>query len=407
MQRQQQQKQKRGSGGFQQQSAAVWASQSGSKQQILHLQKPPSPQQQQEQQQQQQQEPLPALLPAQHRNQQQQQQAIFGVRTILPNRTISIPSETNLYTESLLRKRERNKLAARRKRDRKKKRLEALEKHEKELLSKRQVLEAELRVYREQAAVARENEVQLPVEVEEEISCLREAVDNAYEGNNSDTGNQHSLSPVSRRRHQSRISSAKHRERQQNRVAYVSDEITRLQEHIKELEEAILEQQKTALVRREMNRDEDDEEEEKEEDKDKEKEEQVIGMEVIQSDTEASVSIFHNVGAVVQALRMRMELLSQNAGRIHIIKEGLKQAVRLVYDQVGWQARQIMEQDQDQGQEQQQQQQYWSEAGHQNYNSSSSSQQTRQPEQFSRHAISFLIGTDAKTTDDADETPAR
>ncbi|KAJ2525413.1 hypothetical protein GGI11_000076 [Coemansia sp. RSA 2049] len=310
--RQQQQKQKRGSGGFQQQSAAVWASQSGSKQQILHLQKPPSPQQQQQQQQQQ--EPLPALLPAQHRNQQQQQQAIFGVRTILPNRTISIPSETNLYTESLLRKRERNKLAARRKRDRKKKRLEALEKHEKELLSKRQVLEAELRVYREQAAVARENEVQLPVEVEEEISCLREAVDNA-------------------RRHQSRISSAKHRERQQNRVAYVSDEITRLQEHIKELEEAILEQQKTALVRREMNRDEDDEEEEKEEDKDKEKEEQVIGMEVIQSDTEASVSIFHNVGAVVQALRMRMELLSQNAGRIHIIKEGLKQAVRLVYDQ--------------------------------------------------------------------------
>ncbi|KAJ2761944.1 hypothetical protein H4S06_000933 [Coemansia sp. BCRC 34490] len=171
MQRQQQQKQKRGSGGFQQQSAAVWASQSGSKQQILHLQKPPSPQQQQE--------PLPALLPARHRNQQQQQQAIFGVRTILPNRTISIPSETNLYTESLLRKRERNKLAARRKRDRKKKRLEALEKHEKELLSKRQVLEAELRVYREQAAAARDNEVQLPVEVEEEISCLREAVDNA------------------------------------------------------------------------------------------------------------------------------------------------------------------------------------------------------------------------------------
>ncbi|KAJ2761943.1 hypothetical protein H4S06_000932 [Coemansia sp. BCRC 34490] len=223
------------------------------------------------------------------------------------------------------------------------------------------------------------------------------------EGNNSDTGNQHSLSPVSRRRHQSRISSAKHRERQQNRVAYVSDEIIRLQEHIKELEEAILEQQKTTRVRREVNRDEDEEDEE---DKDKEKEEQVIGMEVIQSDTEASVSIFHNVGAVVQALRMRMELLSQNAGRIHIIKEGLKQAVRLVYDQVGWQARQIMEQNQDQDQEQQQQQQYWSEAGHQNY-SSSSSQQTQQPEQFSRHAISFLIGTDAKTTDDADETPAR
>ncbi|KAJ2657554.1 hypothetical protein IWW48_004466 [Coemansia sp. RSA 1200] len=215
-------------------------------------------------------------------------------------------------------------------------------------------------------------------------------------GNNDDTDNEHSLSPVSRRRQQSRVSSAKHREQQQNRVAYVSDEIARLRERIKELEEAILEQQKTTRVRREMNRDEDEEK-----DKEKDKEEQVIGMAVVQSDTEALVSVFHNVDAVIQTLKMRMELLSQNAGRIHMIKEGLKQAVRLVYDQVGWQTRQIMEQNQEK-QQQQQQQQHRSGVDHQN-NSSSSSQQTRQPEQLSRHAISFLIGMDAKIANNADE----
>ncbi|KAJ1664939.1 hypothetical protein EV178_003618 [Coemansia sp. RSA 1646] len=109
----------------------------------------------------------------------QQQQPKANTRAILPNRAIEVSSEGNVYVDALLRKRERNKLAARRKRDRKKKRLEALEKREKDLLNRRQVLEAEIRVYREQAAVAREQEYHLTSDVEEEIANLREAVDTA------------------------------------------------------------------------------------------------------------------------------------------------------------------------------------------------------------------------------------
>ncbi|KAI7830157.1 hypothetical protein BX661DRAFT_224039 [Kickxella alabastrina] len=68
-------------------------------------------------------------------------------RSILPNGTIERPQDGYLLEQALLRKRERNKIAARRKRDRKKQRMDALEQREKELRHKHMSLELELLLY--------------------------------------------------------------------------------------------------------------------------------------------------------------------------------------------------------------------------------------------------------------------
>ncbi|KAJ1988520.1 hypothetical protein GGI25_004485 [Coemansia spiralis] len=79
----------------------------------------------------------------------QPQQPVRSIRTILPNGVVDPSPRRSIYADALQRKREKNRLAARRKRDRRKKKLEDLEKHEVDLLKKRQELQAELRVYRE------------------------------------------------------------------------------------------------------------------------------------------------------------------------------------------------------------------------------------------------------------------
>ncbi|KAJ2379910.1 hypothetical protein H4S02_006941, partial [Coemansia sp. RSA 2611] len=69
-------------------------------------------------------------------------------RSILPNREIAGREEGSLYAQMLERKREKNKLAARRKRERKKQRLEDLEARKVELEQRRLTLRAELRARR-------------------------------------------------------------------------------------------------------------------------------------------------------------------------------------------------------------------------------------------------------------------
>ncbi|KAJ2020235.1 hypothetical protein GGI06_002403, partial [Coemansia sp. S85] len=69
-------------------------------------------------------------------------------RNILPNGEPGRRRDDFFYRQSLERKREKNKIAARIKRTRKKQRLEALELREKELSERRQLLENELRLSR-------------------------------------------------------------------------------------------------------------------------------------------------------------------------------------------------------------------------------------------------------------------
>ncbi|KAJ2883167.1 hypothetical protein FB639_002229, partial [Coemansia asiatica] len=69
-------------------------------------------------------------------------------RAILPNGTIEDRGDRYFLEQALLRKRERNKLAARRKRDRKKQRMEALEQREKDLRKQYLALSMELMVCR-------------------------------------------------------------------------------------------------------------------------------------------------------------------------------------------------------------------------------------------------------------------
>ncbi|KAJ2847142.1 hypothetical protein IWW36_004003, partial [Coemansia brasiliensis] len=69
-------------------------------------------------------------------------------RSILPNREIFDREEGSIYAEMLERKREKNKLAARRKRERKKQRLEELEARKVKLEQRRLTLHAELRARR-------------------------------------------------------------------------------------------------------------------------------------------------------------------------------------------------------------------------------------------------------------------
>ncbi|KAI9470377.1 hypothetical protein LPJ78_003703 [Coemansia sp. RSA 989] len=69
-------------------------------------------------------------------------------RSILPNREILDREEGSIYAEMIERKREKNKLAARRKRERKKQRLEELEERKVKLEQRRLTLHAELRARR-------------------------------------------------------------------------------------------------------------------------------------------------------------------------------------------------------------------------------------------------------------------
>ncbi|KAJ2746119.1 hypothetical protein GGI20_001604 [Coemansia sp. BCRC 34301] len=69
-------------------------------------------------------------------------------RDILPNGDPDRRRDGALYMEAMERKRNKNRLAARIKRTRKKQRLEALEQREGELSERRQQLEAELRLSR-------------------------------------------------------------------------------------------------------------------------------------------------------------------------------------------------------------------------------------------------------------------
>ncbi|KAJ1782549.1 hypothetical protein LPJ67_005053, partial [Coemansia sp. RSA 1938] len=69
-------------------------------------------------------------------------------RSILPNREVAEREQGSLYAQMLERKREKNKLAARRKRERKKQRLEHLESRKVELEHRRLTLRAELRARR-------------------------------------------------------------------------------------------------------------------------------------------------------------------------------------------------------------------------------------------------------------------
>ncbi|KAJ2750339.1 hypothetical protein GGI19_005163 [Coemansia pectinata] len=83
-------------------------------------------------------------LPQQQQEQQQQQRN----RNILPNGEPDHQRDGLLFNQSIERKREKNKIAARIKRSRKKQRLEALELRERELSERRRQLENELRMSR-------------------------------------------------------------------------------------------------------------------------------------------------------------------------------------------------------------------------------------------------------------------
>ncbi|KAJ2116151.1 hypothetical protein GGI01_000703 [Coemansia sp. RSA 376] len=80
--------------------------------------------------------------------QEQQQQQQQRNRNILPNGEPDHRRDGLLFNQSIERKREKNKIAARIKRSRKKQRLEALELRERELSERRQQLENELRMSR-------------------------------------------------------------------------------------------------------------------------------------------------------------------------------------------------------------------------------------------------------------------
>ncbi|KAJ2450446.1 hypothetical protein EV183_004284 [Coemansia sp. RSA 2336] len=88
----------------------------------------------------------------QPQSQEQQQPQLHSAarlqRSILPNREILDREEGSIYAEMLERKREKNKLAARRKRERKKQRLEELEERKVKLEQRRLMLHAELRARR-------------------------------------------------------------------------------------------------------------------------------------------------------------------------------------------------------------------------------------------------------------------
>ncbi|KAJ2065885.1 hypothetical protein GGH13_005937, partial [Coemansia sp. S155-1] len=79
---------------------------------------------------------------------QEQQQQQQRNRNILPNGESDHRRDGLLFNQSIERKREKNKIAARIKRSRKKQRLEALELRERELSERRQQLENELRMSR-------------------------------------------------------------------------------------------------------------------------------------------------------------------------------------------------------------------------------------------------------------------
>ncbi|KAJ2242789.1 hypothetical protein GGI13_006836, partial [Coemansia sp. RSA 455] len=78
----------------------------------------------------------------------QEQQQQQRNRNILPNGEPDHQRDGLLFNQSIERKREKNKIAARIKRSRKKQRLEALELRERELSERRQQLENELRMSR-------------------------------------------------------------------------------------------------------------------------------------------------------------------------------------------------------------------------------------------------------------------
>ncbi|KAJ2253533.1 hypothetical protein GGI13_002644 [Coemansia sp. RSA 455] len=78
----------------------------------------------------------------------QEQQQQQRNRNILPNGEPDHRRDGLLFNQSIERKREKNKIAARIKRSRKKQRLEALELRERELSERRQQLENELRMSR-------------------------------------------------------------------------------------------------------------------------------------------------------------------------------------------------------------------------------------------------------------------
>ncbi|KAJ2463801.1 hypothetical protein GGI03_003613 [Coemansia sp. RSA 2337] len=78
----------------------------------------------------------------------QEQQQQQRNRNILPNGESDHRRDGLLFNQSIERKREKNKIAARIKRSRKKQRLEALELRERELSERRQQLENELRMSR-------------------------------------------------------------------------------------------------------------------------------------------------------------------------------------------------------------------------------------------------------------------
>ncbi|KAJ2731113.1 hypothetical protein IW152_004776 [Coemansia sp. BCRC 34962] len=91
---------------------------------------------------------LPQQQQHQHQQQLQQPQQLHNTRNILPNVEPNCQRDDFLYKQSLERKREKNKIAARIKRTRKKQRLETLELREQELIQRRRLLENELRISR-------------------------------------------------------------------------------------------------------------------------------------------------------------------------------------------------------------------------------------------------------------------